>query len=129
MKEKIRLDKLLVLNNYAENVNKAKALVMSGKVIVNEKRIDKPGLKFIKEVLIRIKKKNHQWVSRGGIKLDYAIEKMKIKVENRVCADLGSSTGGLPMFCLKEKQSMFIALTLVEDYWIGKLQLVIRLLF
>jgi len=57
MKEKIRLDKLLVLNNYAENVNKAKALVMSGKVIVNEKRIDKPGLKFIKEVLIRIKKK------------------------------------------------------------------------
>ncbi len=103
MKEKIRLDKLLVLNNYAENVNKAKALVMSGKVIVNEKRIDKPGLKFIKEVLIRIKKKNHQWVSRGGIKLDYAIEKMKINVENRVCADLGSSTGGFTDVLLKRK--------------------------
>ena len=45
MKEKLRLDKLLVLNNYAENVNKARALVMSGKVIVNEVKVDKAWFK------------------------------------------------------------------------------------
>ena len=54
MKEKFRLDKLLVLNNYVENVNKAKALVMSGKILVNEIKIVKPGTKFTKDITIRI---------------------------------------------------------------------------
>ena len=56
MKEKFRLDKLLVLNNYAENVNKAKALIMSGNVFVNEIKIEKPGTKFLNNIEIRIKK-------------------------------------------------------------------------
>ena len=94
MKEKFRLDKLLVLNNHVENVTKAKALIMSGKVIVNEIKIEKPGTKFTKDINIRIKKKPHNWVSRGGIKLDYAIEYLSLKLENKICADIGSSTGG-----------------------------------
>ena len=56
MKEKFRLDKLLVLKNHVENVTKAKALIMSGKVIVNEIKIEKPGTKFTKDINIRIKK-------------------------------------------------------------------------
>ena len=50
MKEKFRLDKLLVLNDFAENVNKARALVMSGNVLVNEIKVEKPGTKFTKDI-------------------------------------------------------------------------------
>ena len=103
MKEKYRLDKLLVLNNYVENVTKAKALIMTGNVLVNELKVEKPGTKFIKDIHIRIKKKPHEWVSRGGIKLSYAIEKLNIKIDNRVCADIGSSTGGFSEVLLNKK--------------------------
>ena len=94
MKEKIRLDKILVLKGYAENVNKAKAIIMSGKVLVNEKKIDKPGTKFTKNITIRLIKKEHGWVSRGGVKLAYALEELNLNIEAKICADLGSSTGG-----------------------------------
>ena len=94
MKEKVRLDKLLVLKNHVENVSKAKALIMSGKVIVNEIKIEKPGTKFTTNINIRIIKKPYNWVSRGGVKLDYAIKQLSLKLENKICADIGSSTGG-----------------------------------
>ena len=94
MKEKVRLDKLLVLKNHVENVSKAKALIMSGKVIVNEIKIEKPGTKFTTSINIRIKKKPYNWVSRGGVKLDYAIKQLGLELENKICADIGSSTGG-----------------------------------
>ncbi len=103
MKEKFRLDKLLVLNNYAENVNKAKALIMSGNVFVNEIKIEKPGTKFLNNIEIRIKKKLHSWVSRGGIKLDHALNQINIKLDSKVCADLGSSTGGFTEVLLSRK--------------------------
>ena len=80
MREKFRLDKLLVINNYAENVNKAKALIMSGNVFVNEIKIEKPGTRFLNNIEIRIKKKLHSWVSRGGIKLDHALNQLNIKL-------------------------------------------------
>ena len=103
MREKFRLDKLLVLNNYAENVNKAKALIMSGNVFVNEIKIEKPGTRFLNNIEIRIKKKLHSWVSRGGIKLDHALSQLNIKLDNKVCADLGSSTGGFTEVLLSRK--------------------------
>ena len=103
MKVKIRLDKLLVINKYAENVNKAKALIMAGKVLVNEEKIEKPGTKFTKDILIRIKKKSHIWVSRGGIKLDYVLKILKLKLDDQICADLGSSTGGFTNVLLNRK--------------------------
>ena len=103
MKEKLRLDKLLVLNDLAENVNKARALVMSGDVLVNEVKVVKPGMKFTKDIIIRIKKKPHIWASRGGIKLDHAINDLNIKIENKICADLGSSTGGFTDVLLSRK--------------------------
>ena len=85
MKEKVRLDKLLVLKNHVENVSKAKALIMSGKVIVNDiKKIEKPGTKFTTSINIRIKKP-FNWVSRGGVKLDYAIKQLSLKLENKIC--------------------------------------------
>ena len=74
--------------DYVDNVNKAKALIMSGKVLVNEIKIEKPGTKFKIILIIRLKKKSHDWVSRGGIKLDHALKELNIKLRNKVCADL-----------------------------------------
>ncbi len=102
MKKKIRLDKLLVINGLVKNVNIAKAIIMSGKVIVNEKKIEKPGTKFTDNIVIRLLKKSHDWVSRGGIKLSYALDKLNINLEEIVCADLGSSTGGFTDVLLKK---------------------------
>ncbi|MEC6997401.1 MAG: TlyA family RNA methyltransferase [Pseudomonadota bacterium] len=103
MQKKIRLDKLLVVNGLVNNVNKAKALIMAGKVLVNEKKIEKPGTKFTDNIVIRLLKKSHDWVSRGGIKLSYALDKLNLNLEDRVCADLGSSTGGFTDVLLKQK--------------------------
>ena len=103
MKQKNRLDKLLVKFGYSDNVNKAKALIMSGKVLVNEKKIEKPGTKFIDNIAIRLIKKPHVWVSRGGVKLDYALKELNLSVLDKVCADLGSSTGGFTDVLLSRK--------------------------
>ena len=61
MKKKNRLDKLLVEKGYVDNINIAKALIMSGKVIVNEKKIEKPGTKFTDNIVIRLIQKSHNW--------------------------------------------------------------------
>ena len=102
MKEKIRLDKLLVLKGHVENVTKAKALIMSGKVLVDEIKIEKPGTKFTNDIIIRLLKKSHDWVSRGGIKLEYAINELRLNIKEKVCADLGSSTGGFTDVLLRK---------------------------
>ena len=102
MKEKNRLDKLLVLSGHADNVSKAKALIMAGKVIVNDKKVDKPGTKFLGNIAIRLIKKDHNWVSRGGVKLAHAINELNLNLEKKVCADLGSSTGGFTDVLLKK---------------------------
>ena len=69
MKVKERLDKILVNKGFVESVNKAKALIMSGKIIVNGKKIEKAGVKFSENIDIRILNRQHEWVSRGGVKL------------------------------------------------------------
>ncbi len=94
MKPKYRLDQLLVLKGLSENATKARSIIMSGKVFVKNKKIDKSGHKFSVSDDICIKKDDHPWVSRGGIKILKAIEEFKIKPKNMICADVGSSTGG-----------------------------------
>ncbi len=101
MNLKDRLDKVLVYRGYVENTSKAKALIMAGKIIVNGKKIDKAGVKFSGNVDIRILNKKHQWVSRGGIKLSNAIEKFQIDISNKICVDIGASTGGFTEVLLK----------------------------
>ena len=103
MKKKNRLDKLLFEFGYVDNVNKAKALIMSGKVLVNEKKVEKPGTKFQDNIEIRLIKKSHEWASRGGVKLNFALNELKLNLENKICADLGSSTGGFTDVLLKKK--------------------------
>ncbi|MAH89491.1 MAG: TlyA family rRNA (cytidine-2'-O)-methyltransferase [Pelagibacterales bacterium] len=102
MRLKERLDKILVYRGYTENTSKAKALIMAGKIIVNGKKVEKAGIKFFENVDIRVINKKHQWVSRGGIKLVNAVEKFQINIKDKICADLGASTGGFTEVLLKK---------------------------
>ena len=92
MKE--RLDVLLVNRNLAESREKAKAVIMSGNVFVDGQREDKAGTAFPDNVTIEVKGNPLKYVSRGGLKLEKAIEAYGISLTGKVCMDVGSSTGG-----------------------------------
>ncbi len=91
---KERLDKILVVRGIAQTTAKAKALIMAGNIIVNEKKITKAGTFFPPNIKIRLIKKNEGWVSRGGIKLNHVLDELRIDIKNKICTDLGASTGG-----------------------------------
>ena len=93
-KKKERLDVLLVRRAIAESREKAKAIIMAGNVFVNEQREDKAGSVFPEDVRIEIKGTPMKYVSRGGYKLEKAIELWQIPLEGKICMDVGSSTGG-----------------------------------
>lgn len=93
-KPKIRLDHLLVERGLIENPSKARARIMAGDVIVNDHRIDKPGEKFADDVEIRLRGNSHPFVSRGGLKLQHALELWPVDIKDAVCLDIGASTGG-----------------------------------
>ncbi|MDF2472427.1 MAG: hemolysin [Anaerocolumna sp.] len=92
MKE--RLDVLLVKRNIVESREKAKAIIMSGNVFVNGQREDKSGSSFDESVQIEVKGIASKYVSRGGFKLEKAIEEYGVNLEGKICMDVGSSTGG-----------------------------------
>lgn len=92
MKE--RLDILLVNRNLAESREKAKAIIMSGNVFVDGQREDKAGSTFADTVTIDVKGNPLKYVSRGGLKLEKAMESYGITLAGKVCMDVGSSTGG-----------------------------------
>jgi 23S rRNA (cytidine1920-2'-O)/16S rRNA (cytidine1409-2'-O)-methyltransferase len=94
MKE--RLDVLLVEKNFFQTREKAKRAIMAGLVIVNEKKIDKPGtqIKIDEEPEIRIKGQVLKYVSRGGLKLEKAIEVFDLDMKEKIVLDVGASTGG-----------------------------------
>lgn len=92
MKE--RLDVLLVQRNLAESREKAKAIIMCGNVFVEGQREDKAGSMFADDVEIEVKGHSMKYVSRGGYKLEKAIEEYGVSVQDKVCMDVGSSTGG-----------------------------------
>lgn len=92
MKE--RLDVLLVKRNLTESREKAKAIIMSGNVFVEGQREDKAGSMFPDTVNIELKGVTAKYVSRGGFKLEKAIEYYGVSLEGKICMDVGSSTGG-----------------------------------
>ncbi len=92
MKE--RLDVLLVKRNLADSREKAKAIIMSGNVFVEGQREDKAGSTFSDEVQIEIKGHTLPYVSRGGLKLEKAMKNFDLNLQDKVCTDVGSSTGG-----------------------------------
>ena len=99
---KIRLDQLLIDRNLAETKSKAQSMIMAGQVYVNDKIITKSGNNFKENSKIKIKQLHPPWVSRGAYKLLKAIDHFKINIENKICLDIGSSTGGFTEVLLKK---------------------------
>ena len=93
-KKKERLDVLLVKRGLAESREKAKAIIMTGNVFVEEQREDKAGSTFAEDAQIRIKGTPMKYVSRGGYKLEKAMELWHVPLQDNLCMDVGSSTGG-----------------------------------
>jgi len=94
--KKERIDKLMVEQGFADSIAKAQSLVMSGVVLVNEKRIEKSSQQFAPDAKIRIKGKASEikYVGRGGLKLEKALREFYIQPNEYICLDIGSSTGG-----------------------------------
>ena len=94
MAEKIRLDTYLAEHNMAESREKAKALIMSGIVYVDNQKCDKAGTFVNESQNIEVRGSTLKYVSRGGLKLEKAMEKFPITLDGKICMDIGASTGG-----------------------------------
>ncbi len=92
--KKQRLDVLLVEKGLAPSREKAKAIIMAGIVYVDGNKEDKAGTTFSENAVIEVKGKTLPYVSRGGLKLEKAMQKFPITLSGKVCMDVGSSTGG-----------------------------------
>jgi 23S rRNA (cytidine1920-2'-O)/16S rRNA (cytidine1409-2'-O)-methyltransferase len=91
---KQRLDKLLVDRGLVPSRERAQALIIAGRVLVNEQKITKSGAAFPDHVSIRLLGEDLRYVSRGGLKLERALEHWQIDLTGRMCMDIGTSTGG-----------------------------------
>ena len=94
MPARIRLDKLLVERGLAPSRERAQALILAGKVLVAEQKLEKPGSSVDPQAAVRLLGEDLKYVSRGGLKLELALEHWKINVRGRDCLDVGASTGG-----------------------------------
>jgi 23S rRNA (cytidine1920-2'-O)/16S rRNA (cytidine1409-2'-O)-methyltransferase len=91
---KSRIDLLLVDRNLVSSRERARALILAGRVLVNEQKVDKPGAAVASDAAVRLLGEDMPYVSRGGIKLQAALDHWHIDVRGRACLDIGASTGG-----------------------------------
>ncbi|HSK46099.1 MAG TPA: TlyA family RNA methyltransferase, partial [Candidatus Binatia bacterium] len=91
---KVRIDKLLVERGLVPSRERAQAMVLSGRVLVNEQKVDKAGASVDHEAAIRLLGDDLKYVGRGGLKLEAALRDWKIDLTGRACMDVGASTGG-----------------------------------
>jgi 23S rRNA (cytidine1920-2'-O)/16S rRNA (cytidine1409-2'-O)-methyltransferase len=107
---KLRLDKLLVDRGLAGSRERAQALILAGNVLVDEQKRDKAGAQVATDASIRLLGEDLKYVSRGGLKLERALEYWKIPVEGKICFDIGASTGGFTDCLLQHGASGVIAI-------------------
>jgi 23S rRNA (cytidine1920-2'-O)/16S rRNA (cytidine1409-2'-O)-methyltransferase len=91
---KLRIDKLLIDRGLAASRERAQALILAGKVLVNDQKIDKAGAQVEMDAEVRMLGEDLKYVSRGGLKLERALEYWQIDVAGKLCLDVGASTGG-----------------------------------
>lgn len=104
-----RLDKLLVNRGLVPSRERAQALILAGKVLVDEQKIEKAGAQVAEDCAIRLLGDDLRYVSRGGLKLERALEHWNIDVTGRVCLDVGASTGGFTDCLLQHGAAQVIA--------------------
>jgi 23S rRNA (cytidine1920-2'-O)/16S rRNA (cytidine1409-2'-O)-methyltransferase len=91
---KLRLDKLLFQRGLVPSRERAQAMILAGRVLVNEQKVEKAGANVEDDVVIRVLGDDQPYVSRGGLKLAHALEHWHIDVAGKACMDVGASTGG-----------------------------------
>ena len=110
MKNKERLDVLLVARGLAETRSKAQAIIMSGEVYVDGQKVDKAGADIPLEAEIEVRGSACPYVSRGGLKLEKALRDFGVKPEGYVCSDSGASTGGFTDCLLQQGAAKVFAI-------------------
>jgi 23S rRNA (cytidine1920-2'-O)/16S rRNA (cytidine1409-2'-O)-methyltransferase len=106
---KTRLDKLLVERGLTPSRERAQALILAGKVLVNEQKIEKAGAAIDSGSTLRLLGEDLRYVSRGGLKLEKALEHWRIDLQGKVCLDIGASTGGFSDCMLQHGAARVIA--------------------
>ena len=119
---KTRLDKLLVDRGIAPSRERSQALILAGKVLVDEQKIEKAGASVDADVAVRLLGDDLRYVSRGGLKLERALEHWSIDLHEKVCLDVGASTGGFSDCMLQHGASKVVAV----DTGYGQLHLKLR---
>ena len=94
VRKKTRVDLLLVERGLVPSRERARALILAGRVLVSEQKVEKAGATVPDDAVIRLLGDEMPYVSRGGLKLAEALDHWKIEVNGRVCLDIGASTGG-----------------------------------
>jgi len=106
---KIRVDKLLLDRGLVPSRERAQALVLAGKVLVNQQKVEKPGASVDPASEIRLLGEDLKYVGRGGLKLEHALQHWQIGVRDRICLDVGASTGGFTDCLLQNGADRVIA--------------------
>ncbi len=119
---KSRLDKLLFQRGLVASRERGQALILAGRVLVNEQKVEKAGANVEEDATIRILGDEQPFVSRGGLKLMRALENWHIDVRDKCCMDIGASTGGFTDCLLQSGASRVIAV----DTGYGQMALLLR---
>ena len=106
---KIRLDKLLLERGLAPSRERAQALILAGKILVDGQKTEKSGAPVNTDAEIRLLGEDLKYVSRGGVKLERALEHWNIDVSGKICMDVGASTGGFTDCLLQHGAERVIA--------------------
>ena len=126
MSNKTRLDVLLVEQGLQESRQKAQATIMAGIVYVNNQKVDKPGTAVPNDAHIEVRGKTLRYVSRGGLKLEKAMQVWPITLEGKTCADIGSSTGGFTDCMLQNGAAKVYAVDVGTNQLAWKLRTIFR---
>jgi len=120
--QKERLDERVVREGLAPNRSKAQALILAGRVFVNERRVDKAGQAVAEDAVVRVAEPAQRYVSRGGEKLAGALDDLGLDPAGKTCLDLGASTGGFSDCLLQRGASKVVAV----DVGYGQLDVKLR---
>ncbi|HYR29402.1 MAG TPA: TlyA family RNA methyltransferase [Thermoanaerobaculia bacterium] len=120
--KKQRLDVALVERGLVDTRSKAQSLIMARRVLVNGQFVDKAGATVAADDEVKVAELEHPWVGRGGMKLAHALKEFGIRVEGKVCADIGASTGGFTDVMLESGAAKVYAI----DVGYGQLDVSLR---
>jgi len=105
----VRVDRLLVARGLADSREKAQALILAGQVLVSKQKVEKCGALVREDAELRLLGEPMRYVSRGGIKLEDALEYFRLNAAGKVCLDIGASTGGFTDCLLQHGAARVIA--------------------